>query len=107
MKKCHNCGYERQFSDDRYGIIPSTECPKCRVIYKKVEKAAKIKQHEETRRESVSTIRETGVTSKSKKTTINYAIFTCAIFLLIYAGVAFFSGKKPIMFHGNRTSPIV
>jgi hypothetical protein len=94
MKKCHNCGYERQFSDDRYGIIPSTECPKCRVIYKKVEKAAKIKQHEETRRESVSTIRETGVTSKSKKTTINYAIFTCAIFLLIYAGVAFFSGKK-------------
>lgn len=36
MKKCLNCGYERQPSDDKYGIIPPTECPQCRIIYEKI-----------------------------------------------------------------------
>lgn len=40
MKKCPNCGYERRPDDDRYGIIPAGECPKCRVIYSKMETPA-------------------------------------------------------------------
>lgn len=41
MKTCPNCGYERRPIDDEYGIIPQTECPKCRVIYAKVESITK------------------------------------------------------------------
>jgi hypothetical protein len=33
MKKCVRCGYERQPKDE--GIIPSTECPQCGIIYAK------------------------------------------------------------------------
>ena len=40
MKKCPNCGYERRPDDDRFGIISASECPKCRVIYSKIETAA-------------------------------------------------------------------
>ena len=38
MKICPNCNYERRPIDE--GIIPETECPKCGVIYAKVEKYA-------------------------------------------------------------------
>ena len=37
MKICPNCAYQRRPEDDRYGIIPAGECPKCRVIYSKME----------------------------------------------------------------------
>ncbi|MDD5169398.1 MAG: hypothetical protein PHN75_11315 [Syntrophales bacterium] len=40
MKQCPHCGYERRPIDDQYGIVPQTECPKCGVIYAKVEKYA-------------------------------------------------------------------
>jgi PAS domain S-box-containing protein len=40
MKKCPNCGYQRRPIDDRYGIISAGECPKCRVIYRKMETLA-------------------------------------------------------------------
>lgn len=36
MKICPNCGYERQQKDE--GMIPETECPKCGIIYDKIEK---------------------------------------------------------------------
>jgi len=36
-KKCLNCGHERQPEDDKHGIIPLTECPKCGAIYAKME----------------------------------------------------------------------
>lgn len=36
-KKCLNCGHERQTEDDKHGIIPLTECPKCGAIYAKME----------------------------------------------------------------------
>jgi hypothetical protein len=35
MKKCLNCGYERQPKDE--GIFPATECPRCHIIYDKVK----------------------------------------------------------------------
>lgn len=38
MKICTNCNFERRPMDE--GIIPETECPKCGVIYAKVEKYA-------------------------------------------------------------------
>lgn len=37
-KKCLNCGYRRQEQDNKYGIVPLTECPKCGAIYEKVAK---------------------------------------------------------------------
>ena len=40
MKTCPNCGYQRRPIDDRYGIISAGECPKCRVIYPKMETPA-------------------------------------------------------------------
>lgn len=40
MKICPNCGYQRRPIDDRYGIISAGECPKCRVIYRKMETQA-------------------------------------------------------------------
>ena len=40
MKTCPNCGYQRRPIDDRYGIISAGECPKCRVIYRKMETPA-------------------------------------------------------------------
>lgn len=40
MKKCLNCGYERQPSDDKYGIIPTTECPRCHIIYEKIAESS-------------------------------------------------------------------
>ncbi len=40
MKICPNCGYQRRPIDDRYGIISAGECPKCRVIYRKMETPA-------------------------------------------------------------------
>lgn len=46
MTKCLNCGYERQGKDDLYGIIPSTECPKCHAIYEKVERWLLKKEYE-------------------------------------------------------------
>lgn len=45
-KKCLNCGYERQEKDDLYGIIPSTECPKCHAIYEIAEKYLKEKERQ-------------------------------------------------------------
>jgi len=50
MKKCLNCGYERQEKDDQYGIIPSTDCPKCGAIYEKVEKYLGEKERQEKER---------------------------------------------------------
>jgi len=35
MKKCLNCGYERQPKDE--GIIQPTECPRCHIIYDKIK----------------------------------------------------------------------
>ena len=40
MRICPNCGFERRPIDE--GIIPETECPKCGVIYSKVEKSASV-----------------------------------------------------------------
>ena len=40
MKTCPNCGYQRRPIDDRYGIISAGECPKCRVIYRKMQTPA-------------------------------------------------------------------
>lgn len=45
-KKCLNCGYERQERDDQYGIIPSTDCPRCGAIYEKVEEILKENERE-------------------------------------------------------------
>lgn len=47
-KKCLNCGYERQEKDDKYEIVPSTECPKCGAIYEKVEKIIRECEREST-----------------------------------------------------------
>jgi hypothetical protein len=49
-KKCPNCGYVRQEKDDKYGIVPSTVCPKCGVIYKKAEKYLKEKDSKKKER---------------------------------------------------------
>ena len=38
MKICPNCNFERRPIDE--GIIPETECPKCGMIYAKIEKYA-------------------------------------------------------------------
>jgi hypothetical protein len=35
MKRCLNCGYERQPKDE--GIIPATECPRCGILYSKIK----------------------------------------------------------------------
>jgi hypothetical protein len=35
MKKCLNCGYERQPKDE--GIVPPTECPRCGILYGKIK----------------------------------------------------------------------
>ena len=45
-KICLNCGYERQAKDES-AFIPESECPKCRAIYKKVEKFIKEKEEKE------------------------------------------------------------
>ena len=35
IKKCINCGYQRQPEDDK--IVSSLECPKCGIIYRKAK----------------------------------------------------------------------
>lgn len=43
-KKCPECGYERRRIDDLHGIVPSTECPRCGVIYNKVKSPFKVER---------------------------------------------------------------
>ena len=57
MKKCFNCGYERQPKDD--GFIPATECPRCGIMYNK------LKDREEGRNDAVGQKVREG--EKSKK----------------------------------------
>jgi len=35
MKACPKCGYERSEADEKYGVVPSSYCPKCGIIYEK------------------------------------------------------------------------
>lgn len=92
MKICPNCEYVRQPDDDSHGHVPLTECPKCRAIYEKAEKAAKIKQDNVVRVES-GPIRKAGLRLTSNKT-INYTIFILMIVLSVYAGAYLFGEKE-------------
>jgi hypothetical protein len=47
VKVCPNCGYERQQKDDDAAMVPSNECPKCRIIY---DKATSLRSDEERAR---------------------------------------------------------
>jgi S1-C subfamily serine protease len=102
MKKCLNCGYERQPDDDRHGIIPSTECPRCRAIYEKAIEKAKI--------ESVSDSRIDSRHTSEKKTLLSDVVkkpdgffdskLKNAVILVIIAGItvsvfSYFMDSKP------------
>ncbi len=52
LKECPNCGYIRQAKDND-GVIPLTECPGCRTMYKKIEEdlEERIQKEKEMRRE--------------------------------------------------------
>lgn len=39
MKKCLNCGYERQLKDE--GTVPATECPRCHIVCDRIKDGGK------------------------------------------------------------------
>jgi hypothetical protein len=92
LVKCHNCGYERQQDDDRHGIISANECPKCRVIYDKVEKKADNEAKDDFKKKSED-LTERNKNNQLKVASFDYVIYACIIILAIYAVVSIYDKK--------------
>lgn len=67
-KKCLNCGYVRQMEEnDKYEIVPKTECPSCGAIYEKVEEDLKEKERQEKERKKQEEIELRGQQERYRK----------------------------------------
>ena len=84
MKKCPNCGYERQPDDDRHGIIPASECPKCRVIYEKFSEKPAAKKDAPPQKHDSLIEKHRFATGRSTRVIINYAVASCIVLVVIY-----------------------
>jgi len=79
MKKCLNCGYERQPKDE--GIIPTTECPKCGIIYSKMTPPVNEEAHLSREPKPVAGAVRGGIL-KAKYIVIIVLICACGIYLI-------------------------
>ena len=83
MKRCLNCGYERQPKDE--GIIPATECPRCGILYSKIKdgdkglKDAAGQQHKERKEfqkdNGIQEIKNESMTAEIKRFHVSKVLF--------------------------------
>jgi hypothetical protein len=94
VKVCPNCGYERQQKDNEVGIVPSNECPKCRIIY---DKATPLRSEEERNSSfSPNSWKKPKVTLGAGKL-LPFVIFALVIIVVLPIGVKYYPAIKKMI----------
>gem|GEM_PF-3443899 len=93
MKECLNCGYERQPKDE--GIVPATECPRCGILYGKIEDENKGAGYtaKQQRIKGGEFQKNVGTTGKAKKSG-HLVIFIFIVAVCISIAYYFYMNKR-------------
>lgn len=83
MKRCPNCGYERQLKDDEYKIIPTTECPKCGIIYDKWTSTKNIGDKSKEKENKIPQVKESKYSENKSLTNAALLIFSVLIVITL------------------------